>query len=150
FSTRPEGAPPCPGREDGERLRSARRRRRARRARSLRVPPERRYFLPQTGPRALSGPPESRPRQRRQRAPRPVRRPERRHPDQPRAAVRQRRFAAWISYARRWIHPRQRVGEVTERNMLDAVIRWSLRYRTLVLVLALVALGYGGYLSTTM
>src|SRR3954452_12747325 len=34
--------------------------------------------------------------------------------------------------------------------MLDAVIRWSLRYRTLVLTLALLAIGYGGYLSTTL
>ena len=34
--------------------------------------------------------------------------------------------------------------------MLDAVIRWSLRYRTLVVVLTLAALLYGGYLSTTM
>src|SRR5579871_827738 len=34
--------------------------------------------------------------------------------------------------------------------MLDAIIRWSLRYRTLVVVLALAAMVYGGYLSTTM
>jgi HME family heavy-metal exporter len=34
--------------------------------------------------------------------------------------------------------------------MLDAVIRWSLRYRSLVVVLALAALLYGGYLATTM
>src|SRR5580704_12524766 len=34
--------------------------------------------------------------------------------------------------------------------MLDAIIRWSLRYRTLVIVLALAAMVYGGYLSTTM
>ncbi|OAI53907.1 multidrug transporter AcrB, partial [Planctomycetaceae bacterium SCGC AG-212-F19] len=34
--------------------------------------------------------------------------------------------------------------------MLDAVIRWSLRYRSLVMVLALAALLYGGYLATTM
>ena len=34
--------------------------------------------------------------------------------------------------------------------MLDAIIRWSLRYRTLVIVLALAALVCGGYLSTTM
>ena len=34
--------------------------------------------------------------------------------------------------------------------MLDAIIRWSLRYRTLVVVLALAAMLYGGYLSTTM
>src|SRR5947199_9385121 len=34
--------------------------------------------------------------------------------------------------------------------MLDAVIRWSLRYRSLVMVLALAALLYGGYLSTTL
>src|SRR5262245_40634812 len=34
--------------------------------------------------------------------------------------------------------------------MLDAVIRWSLRYRSLVLLLALAALLYGGYLATAM
>src|SRR3981189_137522 len=34
--------------------------------------------------------------------------------------------------------------------MLDAVIRWSLRYRTLVVVLALASLLYGGDLATTM
>src|SRR5262245_49806142 len=34
--------------------------------------------------------------------------------------------------------------------MLDAIIRWSLRHRTLVIVLALAAMAYGGYLSTTM
>jgi HME family heavy-metal exporter len=34
--------------------------------------------------------------------------------------------------------------------MLDAIIRWSLRYRTLVVVAALVAMLYGGYLSTTL
>jgi CzcA family heavy metal efflux pump len=34
--------------------------------------------------------------------------------------------------------------------MLDAIIRWSLRYRTLVVVVALAAMLYGGYLSTTM
>jgi CzcA family heavy metal efflux pump len=34
--------------------------------------------------------------------------------------------------------------------MLDAIIRWSLRYRTLVVVLALASMLYGGYLSTTM
>jgi CzcA family heavy metal efflux pump len=34
--------------------------------------------------------------------------------------------------------------------MLDAIIRWSLRYRTLVIVLALAAMVYGGYLSSTM
>jgi Cu/Ag efflux pump CusA len=34
--------------------------------------------------------------------------------------------------------------------MLDAVIRFSLRQRTLVIVVALAALVYGGYLSTTM
>ena len=34
--------------------------------------------------------------------------------------------------------------------MLDAIIRWSLRYRTLVIVVALAAMLYGGYLSTTM
>jgi HME family heavy-metal exporter len=34
--------------------------------------------------------------------------------------------------------------------MLDAVIRWSLRYRTLVMLLALAALLCGGYLATTM
>jgi HME family heavy-metal exporter len=34
--------------------------------------------------------------------------------------------------------------------MLDALIRWSLRYRTLVLVLALATLLYGGYLATTL
>src|SRR4051794_21042254 len=36
------------------------------------------------------------------------------------------------------------------RTMLDAIIRWSLRYRTLVVVVALAAMLYGGYLSTTM
>src|SRR5215471_14150364 len=34
--------------------------------------------------------------------------------------------------------------------MLDAMICWSLRYRSLVLVLALAALAYGAYLSTTL
>jgi HME family heavy-metal exporter len=34
--------------------------------------------------------------------------------------------------------------------MLDAIIRWSLRYRTLVIVLALAAMVYGGYLATAM
>ncbi|MBX7102603.1 MAG: efflux RND transporter permease subunit [Gemmataceae bacterium] len=34
--------------------------------------------------------------------------------------------------------------------MLDAVIRFSLRYRALVVVVALVVMGYGGYLTTTM
>lgn len=34
--------------------------------------------------------------------------------------------------------------------MLNAIIRWSLHYRTLVIVLALAAIVYGGYLSTTM
>src|SRR5438552_10304780 len=34
--------------------------------------------------------------------------------------------------------------------MLDAVIRFSLRYRTLVVVLALAVMGYGGYLTTTL
>lgn len=34
--------------------------------------------------------------------------------------------------------------------MLDAIIRWSLRYRTLVVVLAIAAMVYGSYLSTTM
>ena len=34
--------------------------------------------------------------------------------------------------------------------MLDAVIRFSLRYRPLILVLSLAALLYGGYLTTTM
>ncbi|MCS7045078.1 MAG: efflux RND transporter permease subunit, partial [Gemmataceae bacterium] len=34
--------------------------------------------------------------------------------------------------------------------MLDAVIRWSLRYRSLVLLLAVGTLAYGGYLATTM
>src|SRR5215217_8048506 len=33
--------------------------------------------------------------------------------------------------------------------MLNAVIRWSLRYRTLVIAASLVVLGYGGYLTTT-
>src|SRR5215217_8435781 len=33
--------------------------------------------------------------------------------------------------------------------MLNAVIRLSLRYRTLVLAASLVVLGYGGYLTTT-
>src|SRR4051794_27313089 len=34
--------------------------------------------------------------------------------------------------------------------MFDGMIRWSLRYRTLVIVLALATMLYGGYLSTTM
>src|SRR5829696_190327 len=34
--------------------------------------------------------------------------------------------------------------------MLNAVIRWSLRYRSLVLAGCLVVLAYGGYLSTTL
>ena len=34
--------------------------------------------------------------------------------------------------------------------MLDAMIRLSLRYRTLVLILALAVMAYGGYLSTTL
>src|SRR5262245_2524836 len=34
--------------------------------------------------------------------------------------------------------------------MLDSVIRFSLRYRALVIVLAVAALVYGGYLSTTL
>lgn len=34
--------------------------------------------------------------------------------------------------------------------MLDAVIRWSLRYRSLVVALSLAVLFYGGYLTTTM
>src|SRR5438105_15535319 len=34
--------------------------------------------------------------------------------------------------------------------MLDAVIRWSLRYRTLIVVLALATMIYGGYLTTTL
>jgi CzcA family heavy metal efflux pump len=34
--------------------------------------------------------------------------------------------------------------------VLNAVIRWSLRYRTLVLALCVVVLVYGGYLTTTM
>src|SRR5689334_6876790 len=33
--------------------------------------------------------------------------------------------------------------------MLDAVIRFSLRYRALVIVLALASMAYGGYLATT-
>ena len=34
--------------------------------------------------------------------------------------------------------------------MLDAIIRWSLRYRTLVVVLALATMLCGGYLSATL
>src|SRR5215470_6005048 len=34
--------------------------------------------------------------------------------------------------------------------MLDGIIRFSLRYRTLVVVLALAAMVYGGYLATTL
>src|SRR5882757_7532728 len=34
--------------------------------------------------------------------------------------------------------------------MLDAVIRWSLRYRSLIVVLALATMIYGGYLTTTL
>src|SRR5262249_54353130 len=34
--------------------------------------------------------------------------------------------------------------------MLDSIIRFSLRYRTLVIVLALAVLAYGGYLMTTL
>ena len=34
--------------------------------------------------------------------------------------------------------------------MLNAVIKFALRYRSLVVVLCIVALGYGGYLTTTM
>ncbi|MBM4073645.1 MAG: efflux RND transporter permease subunit, partial [Planctomycetes bacterium] len=34
--------------------------------------------------------------------------------------------------------------------MLNAIIRWSLRYRMLVVVLSLALLGYGTYLATTM
>src|SRR6478735_8753139 len=34
--------------------------------------------------------------------------------------------------------------------MLNAVIKFSLRYRALVVVVSLVVLGYGGYLTTTL
>src|ERR1700674_3527076 len=34
--------------------------------------------------------------------------------------------------------------------MLDAIIRLSLRYRTLVIVLALAVMAYGGYLTTSL